>query len=674
MAITLKTINASILEGNEDLEQLNSSFQKWFELQKRNRLDDLEKDRELRKLLGRGGGSGGTGKRGMGGALPFGRKPPGGGDNEAGFWNRILTGLGYGVGGAVGLDTTRFAVRKFKNFKFSSNRFDSGSLSEGARAKFGGMDAEEMKARNAEIARQKLLRAQLAEAAKVRAQKLLAPGSTVRRLPFFPDDGQSILRRSADTTRFNETIKKSPQTEFKLTGGRDNTLRSKLNSIRYVANGQAILEYKNKAGKLKGIRLMAMTPMSGLQPTGPLIKPNTLAFKTVINTGALPPPELIKQSGFNFASAEAQNSRSASQLRAVTASQNISSSGFSQFTNRTNNLNPNINPRPNPNLSKVSAGAKVANVFKGFTGVTKDMFALANKPFDVAEKAVTNVAGKRVGTAFGRLISFPAYGAFSVFTMGMNPAGDNPYYDALHEHVFKAMDAFMAGIKSGKKLKDIKALARKVVSVYGVNSKTMGADIFSQPEHKPLDIIYDALMELFPFGVSGRQDGPGGPKTNIASFDDKDSQFKQMYSILYSAMNGGKILTSSMMYTGTQSGMGMAQNYLSDARGNFSTLSSAAILSSPNIPAYERIINNQALGNNVTTGAFSTVASTGVSANPLLRTDAMRSAYGFGMNTIGVPVGNTNVVGGDTIDQSTMNINNNVAAPPVIITVDTNRP
>ena len=39
---TLKSINQSIEEGNDDLEELNINFQKWFELQKRNRLDDLE--------------------------------------------------------------------------------------------------------------------------------------------------------------------------------------------------------------------------------------------------------------------------------------------------------------------------------------------------------------------------------------------------------------------------------------------------------------------------------------------------------------------------------------------------------------------------------------------------------------------------------------------------------
>ena len=295
MAITLKTINASILEGNEDIEQLNSNFQKWFDLQKRSRLDDLEKNRELRKLLGTGGGA--KGKRGMTGLpLPFSKKP--GGKDETSLFQRILAGLGYGVGGAVAVGGTAAAFSGVRNMarsfnsstnpKFLKASYANRAMSEGRSSKFGNMTQEQMRVANAEVARQKLLKAQLAET-RLRSQQLKFPNSKTPRLlssaAVFPTnagpDG-SILRRRADTTRFNATYKPSAQS------GRDGTLTSKLNSIRYVANGQAILEYKNKAGKLKGIRLMVMTP-AGLQPTGPLIKPNTIAFKTVINTGALPP-------------------------------------------------------------------------------------------------------------------------------------------------------------------------------------------------------------------------------------------------------------------------------------------------------------------------------------------------------------------------------------------------
>ena len=66
---TLKAINKTIEEGNDDLEELNTNFKKWFELQKRNRLDDLEAAREAKRAMkgiGAGaitgtGGSGGSG-------------------------------------------------------------------------------------------------------------------------------------------------------------------------------------------------------------------------------------------------------------------------------------------------------------------------------------------------------------------------------------------------------------------------------------------------------------------------------------------------------------------------------------------------------------------------------------------------------------------------------------
>lgn len=47
---SLKDINASIEEGNDDLEKLSKNFAEWFKLQKQGRLDDLEDRREKRKL------------------------------------------------------------------------------------------------------------------------------------------------------------------------------------------------------------------------------------------------------------------------------------------------------------------------------------------------------------------------------------------------------------------------------------------------------------------------------------------------------------------------------------------------------------------------------------------------------------------------------------------------
>ena len=87
---TLKSINQSIEEGNDDLEELNINFQKWFELQKRNRLDDLENRREMKRAIkaGVGGGTGaGTPAADEGSGIPW--------------WAKLL-GLG-GIGAAAGV-------------------------------------------------------------------------------------------------------------------------------------------------------------------------------------------------------------------------------------------------------------------------------------------------------------------------------------------------------------------------------------------------------------------------------------------------------------------------------------------------------------------------------------------------------------------------------------------
>jgi len=87
---TLKSINQSIEEGNDDLEELNDNFKKWFELQKRNRLDDLENRREMKRAIkaGVGGGTGaGTPAADEGSGIPW--------------WAKLL-GLG-GIGAAAGV-------------------------------------------------------------------------------------------------------------------------------------------------------------------------------------------------------------------------------------------------------------------------------------------------------------------------------------------------------------------------------------------------------------------------------------------------------------------------------------------------------------------------------------------------------------------------------------------
>ena len=106
MAISLKTINASIQEGNEDTRRLSSNFESWFESQKKSRLDDLEDRREKRKQLAGATGGGhqkfknrngmGAGLLGLGAGLALSnRNSNGDGDGDvekkAGAIERVMT-------------------------------------------------------------------------------------------------------------------------------------------------------------------------------------------------------------------------------------------------------------------------------------------------------------------------------------------------------------------------------------------------------------------------------------------------------------------------------------------------------------------------------------------------------------------------------------------------------
>ena len=84
---SLKDVNKSVNTGTEELEELNQNFRKWFELQKRNRLDDLENSREMKRAMkaGAGGAGAGAGKSDPSGGLPPWLLP-------------VLGGLGLGLG------------------------------------------------------------------------------------------------------------------------------------------------------------------------------------------------------------------------------------------------------------------------------------------------------------------------------------------------------------------------------------------------------------------------------------------------------------------------------------------------------------------------------------------------------------------------------------------------
>ena len=94
MAINLKTINSSIQEGNEDTKRLSNNFEKWFELQRKSRLDLLEDRREKRKKMAGATGGGhqkfknrngmGAGLLGLGALAMMGNNTNTGGGSDGG--------------------------------------------------------------------------------------------------------------------------------------------------------------------------------------------------------------------------------------------------------------------------------------------------------------------------------------------------------------------------------------------------------------------------------------------------------------------------------------------------------------------------------------------------------------------------------------------------------------
>lgn len=79
---SLKEVNATVKVGNKDIEELNKNFTKWFDSQKRNRLDDLENAREMKRAMKNSGVPGAAAVAGSGSANKDGFKFP-----------KLLTGI-----------------------------------------------------------------------------------------------------------------------------------------------------------------------------------------------------------------------------------------------------------------------------------------------------------------------------------------------------------------------------------------------------------------------------------------------------------------------------------------------------------------------------------------------------------------------------------------------------
>ena len=143
----------------------------------------------------------------------------------------------------------------------------------------------------------------------------------------------------------------------------------------------------------------------------------------------------------------------------------------------------------------------------------------------------------------------------------------------------------------------------------------------------------------------------------------QEEAFINLYSAFYNSLNGGnKILTGTMLGTGERAKISQEQRV--NAGGQNGTMPDAITYAQTNFPGSE-LSGMDALnfGPNLSTVQKNAVA---------LRQSNMSN------NTTGVNAGgsssggsgNTNVVGGDTIDNSTQTVNQNFQPPIVLITSD----
>jgi hypothetical protein len=602
--VSLKDINSSIEEGNDDLEKLNNNFSKWFDLQKRSRLDDLEDKRELRKLLGKGGGAGAGGKnRRGGGILPIGMRKGGGPDNPGGpdttFWNYLKQGLGLGVAAGVTLPVVKSVTEKAFNLNKTTKPPKISKTLKTVANPF----ADNLNKNPIKIPR--VVRPfGTVEGGEFRTTRTRNPDFTTGELTRsgYIDQSQTLTERNIRNK--NISGGKVLQSQFGFMGDMPQVPPDITARQGVLTNGRRILY---TSAKRTHFQLLG----DDGNVTGNKIRSSSPAGQLLLKGTAIP-----EQAAFNF---DGNKNAPADAARAANVTANSGASTKSGF-------------------KKVMSGAKAGLSAVDSTALKALKFidAPITGAVEATKMGVTKVLGNTAGALTGRAlqailgpIGIATMAYFSNMQLGMGTVAND--YRII-------VNAFFVGFKKGVKLTEAKKLALDLLTV-----KEIGA---ADSEFAAIFPLIKYLKTIAPF------------KTGT-----QEQAFISLYSAFYNSLNGGnKILTGTMLGTGERAKISQEQRV--NAGGQNGTMPDAITYAQTNFPGSE-LSGMDALnfGPNLSTVQKNAVA---------LRQSNMSN------NTTGVNAGgsssggsgNTNVVGGDTIDNSTQTVIQSTTPPIVLITSD----
>tara|TARA_B110000285_G_scaffold20233_1_gene19605 strand:+ start:1974 stop:3827 length:1854 start_codon:yes stop_codon:yes gene_type:complete len=604
--VSLKDINSSIEEGNDDLEKLNDNFSKWFDLQKRSRLDDLEDKRELRKLLGKGGGAGAGGKNRRGGGIfPIGMSKGGGTDGgpDTSFWNYLKQGLGWGAAAGVALPIAKGVTEKAFNLNKTTkppkvtkqyldkvtNPFDKNFNKNPIKIPrvvrpFGTVEGGEFRTtrtRNPDFKTGELTRSG------------------------YIDQSQRLTERNIRNK--NISGGKVLQSQFGFMGDMPQVPPDITARQGVLTNGRRILY---TSAKRTHFQLLG----DDGNVTGNKIRSSSPAGQLLLKGTAIP-----EQAAFNF---DGNKNAPADAARAARAANVTANSGASTKSG----------------FKKVMSGAKagLSAVDSAALKALKFIDAPITGAVTAVQTGVTRVLGTTAGTLTGRALQAilgPIGIALMAYFSNMQ-LGDG----TISGRSAKVINKFFTGFKKGVKLTEAKKLALDLLS-----DKKFILDDWQFQDIFPL-IKY--LETIAPFKTGAQEQA-----------------FISLYSAFYNSLNGGnKILTGTMLGTGERAKISQEQRV--NAGGQIGTMPDAITYAQTNFPGSE-LSGMDALN-------FSPNLST-VQKNAVALRQSNMSNNTTGVNAGGSSSGgsgNTNVVGGDTIDNSTQTVIQSTTPPIVLITSD----
>jgi hypothetical protein len=603
--VSLKDINSSIEEGNDDLEKLNDNFSKWFDLQKRSRLDDLEDKRELRKLLGKGGGAGPGGKNRRGGGIfPIGMSKGGGTDGgpDTSFWNYLKQGLGWGAAAGVTLPIAKGVTEK----AFNLNKTTKPPKLPKVTKQFTNPFDKNFNKNPIKIPR--VVRPfGTVEGGEFRTTRTRNPDFTTGELTRsgYIDQSQRLTERNIRNK--NISGGKVLQSQFGFMGDMPKVPPDITARQGVLTNGRRILY---TSAKRTHFQLLG----DDGNVTGNKIRSSSPAGQLLLKGTAIP-----EQAAFNF---DGNKNAPADAARAARAANVAANSGASTKSG----------------FKKVMSGAKagLSAVDSAALKALKFIDAPITGAVEATKMGVTKVLGKPAGILTGRAlqailgpIGIATMAYFSNMQLGLS---------SLSTDYAKIVNAFFVGFKKGVKLTEAKKLALDLLTV-----KQIGA---ADAEYEAIFPLIKYLKTIAPFKTGAQEEA-----------------FINLYSAFYNSLNGGnKILTGTMLGTGERAKISQEQRV--NAGAQIGTMPDAITYAQTNFPGSE-LSGMDALN-------FSPNLST-VQKNAVALRQSNMSNNTTGVNASGSSSsgnGNTNVVGGDTIDNSTQTVNQNFQPPIVLITSD----